>query len=368
MLVTLSYRSITRRATAAAALLTLLLLYATAPARASVEITSFSATGNSSGVRINWSTASEIDHLGYNVFRTTVSTVDFGDVPVAQRVQINPLLIASEGGTTGATYTVTDDTAEDGVTYYYWLEMIDMAGERTYAGPAEARRGSGSLIGGGATPTATVPPTATPAATATTTGAPTATPDQPPAAATATPVTPTTTPGTAATATPTPVATPLPTADADTPAPVATDTGPASATSVAPAPAQPLAPATPLPTPANSAITQEAALAIDVAGENSAALPAVGGATSPDAAAASAEAPASAAPAPLDSSDVSPTAAVAAAPIGGDSGQPSDVARSGTSTQQDGLAALWLWIGLAVSAMFVVAGAGALLIWLRRQP
>jgi len=73
--------------------------------------------------KLKWSTASEVDNFGYDVYRG-----DSEDGPF-QRITKEPLLGA---GTTDVPsyYTYVDDTIEPGRTYYYYVESISLSGVR----------------------------------------------------------------------------------------------------------------------------------------------------------------------------------------------------------------------------------------------
>ena len=88
-----------------------------------VELSQFSAKFVKDEVVINWTTESELDNAGFNIYRSTSRTNDF------QR--INTKLIQG-AGTTGErnTYKWVDLTAKAGVVYYYQIEDLSFAGER----------------------------------------------------------------------------------------------------------------------------------------------------------------------------------------------------------------------------------------------
>ncbi|HOT52421.1 MAG TPA: choice-of-anchor K domain-containing protein [Anaerolineaceae bacterium] len=96
-----------------------------------------SAEAAENGILVSWETATEVNNLGFNVFRAEL--VD------GERVRLNPELILSEvgpGGMTGATYEFLDETAAVGVTYYYWLEDVPLESGVTpfIYGPISAAR------------------------------------------------------------------------------------------------------------------------------------------------------------------------------------------------------------------------------------
>jgi hypothetical protein len=99
-----------------------------------VQVVSFEATGRVGDVEVSWETASEVDTLGFNLYRAT--KVD------GPRVLVNEDLIASQvppGSTFGAAYTYKDAPAKPGV-LYYWLEVMNVQGQTELHGPVSARR------------------------------------------------------------------------------------------------------------------------------------------------------------------------------------------------------------------------------------
>ncbi|MGD8791316.1 MAG: kelch repeat-containing protein [Anaerolineae bacterium] len=101
------------------------------PTPTAVSLLSFDATPGRRAIRLDWETASEIDNVGFNLYRQAAQ---------GEPVRLNAALIPSQnpGSTTGATYTFLDDAAEPGVTYYYWLEDVDVYGWATLHGPVRA--------------------------------------------------------------------------------------------------------------------------------------------------------------------------------------------------------------------------------------
>jgi len=82
-------------------------------------------------VIIEWSTASEVDSLGFFIFRG-----DSKDGPFEK--QINLSIIPSKGQiVTGADYSITDQNVIPGFTYYYQLHEIQLDGATETFGPIE---------------------------------------------------------------------------------------------------------------------------------------------------------------------------------------------------------------------------------------
>jgi hypothetical protein len=95
-----------------------------------IELASFDAVTEGDYVRALWETHSEIDTLGFNIWRGT----SFND-----RVKVNTDLIMSQspGGGGGASYNWLDTTVPGQGSYFYWLEDVAMNGVTTFHGPVE---------------------------------------------------------------------------------------------------------------------------------------------------------------------------------------------------------------------------------------
>jgi len=97
-----------------------------------VTLSSFtiSPSTDENGAEVKWTTASEIDNEGFNIWRSTTKDGEY--------TLVNNELIPGEGGvTTPHSYTFTDSTAQAGVTYYYKLEDVDADGTKTMHGPLQ---------------------------------------------------------------------------------------------------------------------------------------------------------------------------------------------------------------------------------------
>ena len=90
-----------------------------------VELSQFSAKLVTDEVVISWTTESELNNAGFNIFRSTSRTKNFR--------RINAKLIQG-AGTTGQrnTYQFIDKTAKPDVAYYYRLEEVDLSGTRVF--------------------------------------------------------------------------------------------------------------------------------------------------------------------------------------------------------------------------------------------
>jgi hypothetical protein len=86
-----------------------------------VELSQFTATRTEAGVRLRWRTESEINNLGFWIYRSDRRDGDF--------VKVNATMIPG-AGTSGASnvYEFIDTTVEDDGTYYYYLEDVALDG------------------------------------------------------------------------------------------------------------------------------------------------------------------------------------------------------------------------------------------------
>jgi C1A family cysteine protease len=98
-----------------------------------VELGRFEATPQGAAILLEWETASEVDNLGFHLYRA--------GSPHGPRTRLNDGLIPGQmpGSPIGATYTWQDQQVRPGITYYYWLEDVDIYGDATQHGPVDAR-------------------------------------------------------------------------------------------------------------------------------------------------------------------------------------------------------------------------------------
>jgi len=87
-----------------------------------VTLYDFSVVAAKPFLRLNWSTATEVDNLGFNLYRRPIAGGEF--------VKVNPALIISQspGQLLGADYTWLDETATATEGYLYRLEALDVDG------------------------------------------------------------------------------------------------------------------------------------------------------------------------------------------------------------------------------------------------
>jgi hypothetical protein len=98
-----------------------------------VELARFEAAPNGAAIALAWETATELDNLGFNLYRA--------QAPDGPRTQLNANLIPGQapGSPVGAAYTWLDESVATGITYYYWLEDVDVYGVATLHGPVTAQ-------------------------------------------------------------------------------------------------------------------------------------------------------------------------------------------------------------------------------------
>ncbi|MBS3768233.1 MAG: T9SS type A sorting domain-containing protein, partial [Candidatus Cloacimonetes bacterium] len=95
-----------------------------------VELNSFTAVFSESknNIQIHWSTATETDVAGFNIYRS--------DDHSAPETRINVVLISGAGNSSEPrNYLFEDIDANTKVPYYYWLEVVNFDGSYSYHGP-----------------------------------------------------------------------------------------------------------------------------------------------------------------------------------------------------------------------------------------
>ena len=94
-----------------------------------VTLSSFYAVYSNDNLSIKWTTESEVNNAGWNIYRS------LGDINEAQ--QINSRLIQSEGNSSQTCEYIFWDTIplEQGQMYHYWLESVSFSGETNLFGP-----------------------------------------------------------------------------------------------------------------------------------------------------------------------------------------------------------------------------------------
>ena len=97
-----------------------------------VSLAAFTAEPGAGQIALAWQTASEIDMLGFNLYRA--------GSPTGLYARLNETLIPSQapGSLFGSSYYWPDRNVEPGSSYYYWLECVEVNGATTQFGPLEA--------------------------------------------------------------------------------------------------------------------------------------------------------------------------------------------------------------------------------------
>ena len=95
-----------------------------------ITLASFEALPADRMVTLSWTTESEVDNAGFNIYRS-----EGGD----EYVKVNQEIIAPQGSPTQcATYAFQDTQVENRKTYSYKLEDINIHGKSTFHGPVSA--------------------------------------------------------------------------------------------------------------------------------------------------------------------------------------------------------------------------------------
>ena len=96
-----------------------------------IELSEFYAVFGDSQVTLFWKTETELNNAGFNIFRSETENDGYA--------QINDSLIPAEGTSQqGALYEFVDAAVQNGKTYYYKLEDLDLGGNPTMHGPVIA--------------------------------------------------------------------------------------------------------------------------------------------------------------------------------------------------------------------------------------
>jgi len=94
----------------------------------SAKLASFAATSAKYSVVLNWETSSEIDSLGFNIWRAASAE------GVKTKVNALPIRSKTPGGA-GAEYTYTDTKLPRQLSYVYWVEALLMDGTSAWSEP-----------------------------------------------------------------------------------------------------------------------------------------------------------------------------------------------------------------------------------------
>jgi hypothetical protein len=90
-------------------------------------------------ILVEWTTASELDTVGYNLYRS--------ENPGERGVRVNPEMIPSSSDPlTGGSYEFEDRDVQAGIKYYYSLEEVENSGLTNRAGTIEVTAKSGGWL------------------------------------------------------------------------------------------------------------------------------------------------------------------------------------------------------------------------------
>ena len=96
------------------------------------QIATFTAQGRDGEIVLRWRTESEMDNLGFHIYRATEESGPY--------LRLTAEVIAGQGSSALAySYTFTDRHATNGVQYYYKLEDIAFDGAKTMHGPVSGK-------------------------------------------------------------------------------------------------------------------------------------------------------------------------------------------------------------------------------------
>ena len=102
-----------------------------APVATAVGLLSFSATGSDGAVDLLWRTGSEVDNLGFHVYRALAEEGPWARVTFS--------LVPGQGfSATGAAYAWRDTGLQNGTRYFYRLEDVDTKSVSTFHDPVSA--------------------------------------------------------------------------------------------------------------------------------------------------------------------------------------------------------------------------------------
>lgn len=101
-----------------------------------VTLSSFLAIPNSSNnaISINWTTQSESNLVGYNVFRADTNSL-------ATSTKITFDIIPATNSQLPSNYSFADDKVTGEITYYYWLQILEYNNSEFF-GPVSAKLGN----------------------------------------------------------------------------------------------------------------------------------------------------------------------------------------------------------------------------------
>ena len=103
----------------------------------SVSLASFEAEGRDGAIELRWQTASELDNLGFHLYRAEREEGPYARITTRPFPGLGTSL-------TGGGYTYRDEGLPNGATFYYELEDIETTGRTKRHGPVSATTGPSS--------------------------------------------------------------------------------------------------------------------------------------------------------------------------------------------------------------------------------
>lgn len=101
-----------------------------------VELTAFTATAEEDKIVLKWTTQSEVNNLGFEVYRSAEET---GNYAMIASFENTPALQGGGNSNTAREYTYEDAIISNGGTYWYQIADVDYQGVRTFHGPVSAQ-------------------------------------------------------------------------------------------------------------------------------------------------------------------------------------------------------------------------------------
>ncbi len=102
-----------------------------------VTMSSFTATAMSQTlINLQWTTESETNILGFNVYRSD-------DSEITHALKLNASFIEGTNTSTQHTYQFADSEFEPNSTYYYWVESTELDNSSSFYGPVSVTTGGG---------------------------------------------------------------------------------------------------------------------------------------------------------------------------------------------------------------------------------
>ncbi len=101
-----------------------------------VQLTAFTATPEADKIVLKWTTQSEVNNLGFEVYRSGEET---GAYAMVASFENTPALQGGGNSNTAREYTYEDAIISNGGTYWYQIADVDYQGVRTFHGPVSAQ-------------------------------------------------------------------------------------------------------------------------------------------------------------------------------------------------------------------------------------